>query len=159
MVSLNRRKRFEDYEIGQIFEYESPAISKSDIVAFAQEWDPQLIHIDEAEAVAVHGSLIASGYQTLLVAMRPVMSELMAVTDNIGAAGINDLKWLRPVRPGDILKTKVEVLSKKPSRSKPDRGIVEIGMHTINQKNETVMTLSVPVMMRRRSANPQQVVE
>ena len=146
------KKRFEDYEIGQTFQFESPTISKSDITTFAHEWDPQLIHIDEAEAKLVHGSLIASGYQTLLVAMRPVMFELMAKTNVIGAAGINELKWLKPVRPGDMLSTSVEVTGKKASRSKPDRGIVFFNFKTTNQLGETVMTLEVPAMIERHAA-------
>lgn len=147
------RKKFEDYEIGQVFNFESATISKSDITEFAHEWDPQLIHIDEAEATAVHGSLIASGYQTLLVTMRPVMAELMAKTDVIGAAGINELKWLIPVRPGDKLTMTARVTDLKPSRSKPDRGIVMFNFTANNQKGETVMTLEVPAMMQRRSKN------
>jgi len=154
----SQRMRFEDYQIGQVFEFQSLPLSKSDITEFAHEWDPQLIHIDEAKATAIHGSLIASGYQTLLTAMRPVMAELMVKTDVIGAAGINRLKWLKPVRPGDILSTKVEVTDKKPSRSKPDRGIVMIDVTTKNQNGETVMTLEVPAMMQRRQTTDQEAI-
>lgn len=144
------RKRFEDYEVGQVFRFEASPISRSDITEFAHEWDPQAIHIDEDVAKEVHGSLIASGWQTLLMAMRPVMKEMMAISDVIGAAGVNDLKWIIPVRPDDQLLTRVEVTDKIPSNSKPDRGIVVIDVHVENQNAEAVMTLTAPVMMKRR---------
>ena len=147
------RKYFEDYEIGQVFQFKSPPLSKSDIIEFASLWDPQRIHIDEDAAKAVHGSIIASGYQTLLISMRPVMAELMAKTEVIGAAGINELKWLKPVRPGDVLSTRVEVTNTKASRTKPDRGVVTFNFTTTNQLGDQVMTLQVPAMMQRRASD------
>ena len=147
------RKYFEDYEIGQVFQFKSPPLSKSDIIEFASQWDPQRIHIDEDAAKAVHGSIIASGYHTLLVSMRPVMAELMAKTEVIGAAGFNELRWIKPVRPGDALSTRVEVTNTKASRTKPDRGVVTFNFTTTNQNDEPVMTVEVPAMMQRRASD------
>ena len=87
----------EDFSPGQVYRFRSAPMSADSIKSFAKEWDPQRLHTDEDYATAIHGSLIASGFQTMLEVFRPVMSEMMVDVANIGGMGFDNLRWLRPV--------------------------------------------------------------
>lgn len=143
-------KYLEDFSVGQTFEYDSAPVSKADIIAFAQRWDPQTIHTDEAEATKTHGGLIASGFQTVLLVFEPVMKELMTDVANIGGMGFKDLRWIRPLRPDQPLAVKIEINSVRPSNSKPDRGIMNYTLTATDKTGETVFRTDVPVMIKRR---------
>lgn len=142
----------EDFEVGQTFRFRAEALSRDDIVAFATEYDPQPIHIDEAYAKTMHGGLIASGFQTMLRSFKPVMSELMADTANIGGLGFEEMKWPRPVRPGEALDVEMRVESLTPSRSKPDRGVMAYAIEARNPEGEVVFTTRTLMMARRRAS-------
>ena len=142
---------FEDFEAGQRFVSQGVTLTEASIIDFAIRYDPQRFHIDrEAAGQTPFGGLVASGFQTLGLSFR-MFFELGAIRESgIGAPGIEELKWLAPVRPGDTLHTEVEVIELRPSRSKTDRGIVRMRYATLNQHGETVMTMIVPQIVSRR---------
>ena len=121
-------KYLDDFESGQVFHFRSAPMSSQSIKAFAQEWDPQRLHTDEDYATAIHGSLIASGFQTLLEVYKPIMTELMVNVANIGGMGFENLRWLLPVRADEPLDIEMTVNSVTPSRSKPDRGVMHYSL-------------------------------
>jgi acyl dehydratase len=147
-----RRNLFlDELAVGDRFESKGMTLTEADIVGFAREWDPQPFHIDAEAATKSHfGGLIASGFQTLALAFRMFYQTGVIVDANLGGPGIDELRWLMPVRPGDTLRVMAEVKEIVPSRSKPDRGLLRIGFSVANQRAETVMTATLMVMMRRR---------
>lgn len=143
-------KYLEDFQPGQIYRFRAEPLSKQEIVAFAQEWDPQRLHTDENYATAIHGSLIASGFQTMLQAFKPVMHEMMPEIANIGGLGFDLVKWPRPMRHGEALNIEMEVSSVAPSKSKPDRGVLAYTLRAMNPAGQVVFTADTPVMIKRR---------
>jgi acyl dehydratase len=141
----------EDLAPGQIHRLGRYTVGRDEIVAFARDWDPQPFHVDEAAAAAsIYGGLIASGWHTACVFMRLFVDGLLGRAAALGSPGIDELRWLRPVRPGDTLEGRLEVLEVRPSRSKPDRGIVRLRSVMVNQDQEEVLTFIGNVMFRRR---------
>lgn len=143
-------KYLEDFQPGQIYRFRAPPLSKEEIIAFAQEWDPQRLHTDEAYAIGIHGGLIASGFQTMLQAFKPVMHEMMPEIANIGGLGFDSLRWPLPMRPGETLDIELEVTSVTPSKSKPDRGVLTYALRAMNPARQVVFTADTPVMIKRR---------
>lgn len=143
-------KYLDDFESGQVFHFRSAPMSSQSIKAFAQEWDPQLLHTDEDYATAIHGSLIASGFQTLLEVYKPIMTELMVNVANIGGMGFENLRWLLPVRADEPLDIEMTVNSVTPSRSKPDRGVMHYSLSARNPRGEIVFSTDTPVMIQRK---------
>src|SRR5215467_9369856 len=132
---------FEDYTPGTIFDCGSITIDPAEIVAFALRYDPQYFHTDpEAAKRSAFGGLIASGWQTAGLAMRLLVEGYLSSVASLGSPGIDELRWTKPVRPGDILHVKVNVLDAKLSRTKPDRGIVRSLIEVSNQSGESVMS-------------------
>lgn len=148
-------KGFEDFEPGQRFETTSKSLSEAEMIGFAEQYDWQYFHTDPAAAEASpYGGLIASGFQTLLTAFGLTLTAREWRDNSMGSPGMDNLRWKAPVRPGDTLSVKVEVLATRPSRSKPDRGTVTFGHTVINQDGITVMTFDTMVIIRRREAVP-----
>ena len=144
---------FEDFEVGQRFVSRGVTLTEASIIDFAIRYDPQRFHIDREAAVQTpFGGIVASGFQTLGLSFRMFFELGVIGESGIGAPGIEDLKWSAPVRPGDTVHTEAEVLELRPSRSKPDRGIVRLRFAAVNQHGETVMTLIVPQLVLRRPA-------
>ncbi len=143
-------KYLDDFAPGQVYRFRSDPMSKEAIIAFAKEWDPQRLHTDEDYATTIHGSLIASGFQTMLEVFRPVMAELMADVANIGGMGFDNFRWLRPVRPNEPLDIELTINSVTPSKSKPDRGVLHYTVSARNPKGEVVFSTDNPVMIRRK---------
>jgi acyl dehydratase len=142
---------FEDLTPGRSFSFPPRALSRKEIVDFATQWDPQPFHLDEAAARASHfGGLVASGWQTGSLCMRMIAEGLLNKSTSMGSPGIDEMRWIKPVRPDDPLTLTVSVLEARPSRSKPDRGTVRLGYLLVNGAGETVMTLACWVMFRRR---------
>jgi acyl dehydratase len=132
---------WEDIKAGEVIELGSRAVTKEAILAFAREFDPQPFHADEAAAQrTIWGGLIASGWHTGSMLMRLFYDGFLKDTVSLGSPGIDELKWLKPVRPGDTLSGRLTILETAPSRSKPDRGIVSSLMEVVNQHGEVVMT-------------------
>ena len=140
----------DDFAPGQVFHFRSAPMSTETIKAFAAEWDPQRLHTDEAYAKTIHGSLIASGFQTMLEVFRPIMTELMVDVANIGGMGFDNLRWLRPVRPNEALDIEMTINSVTPFKSKPDRGVLHYTLHAKNPKGEVVFSTDTPVMIQRK---------
>ncbi len=132
---------WEDIKEGDVVELGSRTMEKDRMVAFAREFDPQPFHTDEKAAEAsIWGGLIASGWLTGSVLMRIFYDGYLKDTAGLGSPGIDELRWLKPVRPGDTLTVRLTVLETAASRSKPDRGIVRSLMEVVNQHGEIVMT-------------------
>ena len=141
-VSEHAIRYFEDYVPGLTVDCGSFSISQAEIIAFAQVYDPQPFHLDPvAAAKSPVGGLIASGWQTTSMTMRLLVEHFISGETGLGAAGIDEIRWPRPVRPGDRLHVRGTVLEARRSQSKPDRGIVQSLVEVTNQDGATVMTM------------------
>ncbi len=141
----------DDLPEGYRFDTGSRTLSEADILAFAREHDPQPFHLDREAAEATHfGGLIASGFHTLLTAFALTLEADIWNEASLGSPGMDKLRWLKPVRPGDTLRVSAEVRSSTPSGSRPDRGRAVIAYAVLNQKGETVMTYECVHIFRRR---------
>lgn len=147
-----QERYFDDFEPGQSFDSKGVTLSESQILDFALLYDPQPFHLDkEAAAEGPFNGLIASGFQTLAVAFRIFYQANVINACSMGSPGLDELRWLRPVRPGDTLKVKATVREKRPSKSKPDRGTLFMDYAVTNQKDEPVMTFTAIHILSRRS--------
>ncbi|HEV2054444.1 MAG TPA: MaoC family dehydratase [Methylomirabilota bacterium] len=145
---------WDDIKEGEVVELGSRTLDKERMVAFAREFDPQPFHTDEKAAEAsIWGGLIASGWLTGSVLMRLFYDGFLKDTASMGSPGIDELRWLKPVRPGDTLTGRLTVLETAASRSKPDRGIVRSLMEVLNQHGEVVMTTKGVNFFKRRPAS------
>jgi acyl dehydratase len=146
---------FDDFAVGERFTTRGVTLTESMIIGFALTYDPQPFHIDvEAARESNYGGLIASGFQTLAIGFRMVLETGIFRASSMGSPGFDELRWLRPVRPGDTLHTELEVIEKKPSSSKPDRGILRVAYRIRNQKGEDVLTfLSMHLLKRNGAGN------
>ncbi len=143
---------FEEFNVGDKFSSGGVTFTESEIVSFALQYDPQPFHIDvEAAGNSQFKGLIASGFQTLALVFRMYIQEGM-LKQGMGSPGMDELRWLLPVHPGDTLHMEVEVLSTKASSSKTDRGYVEKLCTVVNQKSEKVLTVRVTQIIRRRES-------
>ena len=142
---------FDDFKAGDELASTGATITEAQIIDFALKFDPQPFHVDVTAASAgPFGGLIASGFHTLALSFR-LFWQTGALNDgSIGSPGIDEVRWLRPVRPGDTLRVRAKVVETRPSRSKPDRGVVRLEYTTSNQKDEVVMTLIGNQLMRTR---------
>jgi acyl dehydratase len=142
---------FDDFEVGERFVSRGVTLSESQILDFAFAYDPQPFHLDlQAAEASPYGGLIASGFHTLVLAFRMFYQEKVINACCLGSPGMSELRWLAPVRPGDTLRSEAEVADKRPSRSKPDRGSVEMAFSVRNQRDEVVMTFRTTIMLARR---------
>lgn len=143
---------FEDYAAGAAYEYGPIVLSEADIVEFGRRYDPQYLHVDANRARSgPYGGLIASGWQTMATAMRLFVDNFLPDGASLGSPGVDDLRWLKPVRPGDALRIRVSVVQTRASKSKPDRGLVETAMEVLNERDEVVATMrAVNFIARRR---------
>ena len=142
---------WEDFEVGERFAGPGISLSEAQILDFALMYDPQPFHIDrEAAAESPFGGLIASGFQTLALGFRSFYQTGAINHASIGSPGFDELRWLKPVRPGDTLHTEIEVKSKRASKSKPDRGTLHLAWEVKNQRGETVLNLIAIQLLRRR---------
>ena len=146
---------FEDIAVGDTLHVGPITIGRDEIIAFAGEFDPQPFHLsDEAAAKTHFGSLSASGWHTVSLFMKMFVAEIQKrpgyQDSSLGAIGIDELRWLQPVRPGDTLRGTSEVIEKKASRSRPEMGVVKTRVTLFNQKDEPVMTMQPIAMFRTR---------
>jgi len=142
---------FEDYLPGSVFEYGEIRVEEAEIVEFARRYDPQLIHIGrDAAASGPFGGLIASGWHTATIMMRLLVDRFLPKAASLGSPGIDELRWIRPVRPGDVLRLRVSILEARRSRSKPNRGMVRTLVEVLNQNAEVVMSLKPVNLIRCR---------
>jgi acyl dehydratase len=133
---------FEDFQPGQVFELGSTSVTEEEIVAFARQFDPQPFHVDpQAAQESVFGGLIASGWHTGSLWMRLYVDSMLGGPSSQGSPGIEELRWLAPVRPGDTLSGRLTVLETTPSERRPDRGTVRIRGELVNQDGVTVLSM------------------
>ena len=145
---------WEDFVEGSLAEYGPRVVTREEIVAFAAEFDPQPMHLDEdAARASMLGGLAASGWHTCVLVNRLLADGLMNQAHAMGAPGVDEVKWLKPVRPGDRLTIHAKVLEKRASRSRPEMGFVNFHFEVRTQAAETVMTLSCPLMVARRPSS------
>ncbi|MFH1602913.1 MAG: MaoC family dehydratase [Pseudomonadota bacterium] len=143
---------WEDYSVGQVREGGSITISAEEIIEFARKYDPQPFHVDQEQAQrSAFGGLIASGWHTASICMRLLCDLYVLETASIGSPGIDELRWVKPVRPGDTLRLKATVIETRASNSRPDMGIVRSRSEVYNQHGELVMHMSGLGMFIRRS--------
>ena len=144
---------WDDYEVGQKFELGSTSFTADEIVEFATRYDPQSFHVDAALAAkSMFGGLIASGWHVNAKLMRLFVDNYVDQRTALGSPGVDEIRWLKPVRPGDRLTAWVECVDKVPSRSKPEMGVIHEQWRAVNQKGELVMTAKGINMVRRRPA-------
>jgi acyl dehydratase len=142
---------FEDYVEGEVHRFGTIAVEADEMIAFAKRFDPQAMHTDpEAAKHTPFGGLIASGWHTAGLVMRLYVEHYLTHVASLASPGLDELRWLKPVRPGDMLSVRVTVLKTVPSKSKPDRGAVTSFVEVINQTGEVVMTYKVVNIIAKR---------
>ena len=143
---------FEDYRVGATYEFGTIAVEEDEVIAFARRYDPQPFHVD---AVAARGSsfggLIASGWHTASLMMRLYVEHYLSPASSLVSPGLDELRWLKPVRPGDTLAVRVTVLEANRSRSRPDRGVVRSFVEVLNQHGEAVLSVKALNLVRCRA--------
>jgi acyl dehydratase len=146
---------FEDFVADSVTEMGSRLITAEEIVAFAAEFDPQPMHLgEEGGRAAGVGGLIASGWHTCAILMRMIVDGFIHDTASMGSPGVEEVRWLRPVRPGDRLTARRTVLATRESQSRPAMGLVTFRFEMLNQAGEVVIELTSPLMVGRRNSPP-----
>lgn len=142
---------WEDYEVGTKYPLGSTTFTADEIVEFARQFDPQSFHVDaEAAKASLFGGLVASGWHVAAKLMRLFVDNYVDKRTALGSPGLDELRWLKPVRPGDTLTASVECASKVPSKSRPNMGVIHEHWSATNQNGELVMTAKGINMVRRR---------
>lgn len=142
---------FDDFAPGDEIELGSHTVTRAEIIAFARQFDPQVFHLDEEAArQTIYGGLIASGWHTGSLTMRLLYDGLIRHCVSLGSPGVDELRWLKPVRPGDTLSGRMTVTDCVPSRSKPDRGIVRSIIELRNQHGEVVVNVRGMSLLGRK---------
>ncbi|HKS89924.1 MAG TPA: MaoC family dehydratase [Stellaceae bacterium] len=145
---------FEDYPPGAVFTAGSIEVSEAEIIEFASRYDPQAMHTDpEAAARGRFGGLIASGWHTGAMMMRLFADNFLSPASSIASPGLDELRWLKPVRPGDMLSLRVTILAARRSATRPDQGIIRSFVEVLNQRGETVMSLKPTSFIRCRPSS------
>lgn len=143
---------FEDIAVGDAVSFGSYTLTEAEIVEFAERYDPQWFHTDPERAVdSMYGGLIASGWQTAAVTMRMLVDEYLSESAAVGAKGVDELRWPRPVRPGYTLSVETEVVDTHAER--PEYGVVDMRVETTNDDGETVFSMLSHPMFTRRDAD------
>jgi acyl dehydratase len=145
---------FEDFAVGEVHKPRGRVrVEKDDIIAFARQYDPQPFHLDEESGrKSIFGRLVASGWHTAALTMRLIAGSEYRAADGTIGLGFDGLRWPIPVRPGDELRIESEVLEVRPSKSRPDRGLIKMRTRTLNQNGEVVQELIANAMVPRRPA-------
>lgn len=134
-----KQRWFEDYEAGEVIELGEYPVSEEEVIEFGKRYDPQPFHIDpEAAKESAYGGLIASGWHTGSIMMRMLVDGFVSEVASMGSPGLDELRWLAPVRPGDVLRGRIRILETRRSASKPDRGLVRLEQEALNQRDEVV---------------------
>lgn len=133
---------FEDFHVGVSFDLGSISVTQEEIIAFARQFDPQLFHLDLEQAKAsFFGELVASGWHTCALYMRLLVDGLFSKVDSMGSPGVDDIRFLQAVRPGDILSGRFTIIETRPSKSRPYLGILRAQGELYNQHGEQVLSM------------------
>ncbi|HET6318538.1 MAG TPA: MaoC family dehydratase [Burkholderiaceae bacterium] len=142
---------WEDFPVGQVREFGAMPVTRDAVLAFAREFDPQPFHIDDAAAErSLFGRLAASGWHTAAMAMRMMCDEYLLESASLGSPGLESLKWLKPVYPGDTLSVRLTTVEARPMASRPEVGLVRSKWEVLNQHREPVLAMEGWGMFRRR---------
>lgn len=144
---------FEDFHAGQVMEFGGHTVTEEEIITFAQQFDPQPFHLDHAAAKdSIFGGLVASGWHICALMMKVLVSGLLLRSSSLGSPGVDEVRWLKPLRPGDTLNVRMKIVETIPSTSKPDRGVLRCEYECSNQHGEVVMRMQTLGMFGRRPA-------
>ena len=147
------QRYFEDYPPGAVYEFGATTVSEDELVSFARSYDPQSFHIDRAAAAgSMFGGLIASGWHTASLTMRMLVENYLSTVASLASPGVDELRWLAPVRPADVLRVRVTVTDARRSRSRADRGVVTSYIEVMNQNDVVVMTVKAVNLLLTRPA-------
>lgn len=142
---------WEDFHVGDVAPMGETLVDKDEVIRFASAYDPQPFHIDEAAArESMYGGLIASGWHTVSMVMRMMVDSYLSKSASLGSPGVDQVRWLKPVRPGDRIRAQRHVLETRASNSRPDMGVVKTRWEVFNQHGELVMTMEGYGMFARR---------
>ncbi len=142
---------FDDIKVGNRFVSPGVTLTEAEIVNFALKYDPQPFHIDaEAARGGPFGGLVASGFQSLALSFRVFYASAPYISAMAGSPGLEEIRWLKPVRPGDTIRTVTEVIEARASKSRPDRGIIKVRRHVYNQNDEEVLSVTAVEFLLRR---------
>lgn len=150
-----RDRYFDDFTVGQTFEFGTYDVTEEEIVRFGQAYDPQPFHTDtDAARSSIFGGLVASGWHTAAMSMRLMVDNFISPAHSLGSPGIDELRFPAPVRPGAKLRVRITIAELRPSRSKPDRGLVRQRLETLDTRDpansEIVLTMTTMGLWRRR---------
>jgi acyl dehydratase len=147
-----KERYFDDFVPGATAEFGPIEVDEDEVIAFAERYDPQPIHTDPAAAAqGPFGGLIASGWHTASLVMRLLVDNYLARDASLASPGIDELRWVWPVRPGDKLRVRATVIEARRSQSKPDRGLVRTKIETLNQDGRVVMSMLAMNLFRCRA--------
>jgi acyl dehydratase len=147
-----QERYLEDYIEGDVHEFGTITATAEEIIDFARKFDPQVFHTDpDGAAKTVYGGLIASGWHTCGLFMRLFTEHYLPGDASLGSPGVDELRWLKPVRPGDVLSLRITITRVKPSHSKPDRGVLFSFCEMLNQAREVVATMQAMNLIRYRN--------
>jgi acyl dehydratase len=146
---------WEDFPVGNVREFGAMPVTRDAVIAFAQQFDPQPFHVDDdAAAAALFGRLSASGWHTCAMAMRMMCDDYLLESSSLGSPGIDNLRWTKPVYPGDTLSVRLTVLETRPMASRLTVGLVSSKWEVLNQHREVVLTMQGWGMFGRRAPAP-----
>ncbi len=149
------RIHHEDVEVGRPVTFGRREVTKDEIVRFAQAFDPQPMHLDEEAAKkSIVGGLCASGFHSCALLMRIYAEDFLNHSTSLGSPGVDEVRWMKPVRPGDILSARLVCIEKRALGSKPEVGLAKAKIEMLNQKGETVMTWEANQLLRVRDPRP-----
>jgi acyl dehydratase len=144
---------FEDFKVGDTFAGGTIDVTQDAIIAYARQFDPQPFHTDsETAKKTMFGELVASGWHTASMTMSLFATSEIRIVNGIIGGGVEQLAWPRPVHPGDRLSVRSEILETRPSRSKPDRGMIRVKVETLNQSGEVVQSFVGQLVVLKRNA-------
>jgi acyl dehydratase len=144
---------FEDFKPGNVIEHGPRLVTREEIVAFAAEFDPQPMHLDEdAARASMLGGLAASGWHTCCLMMRMAADSFVLNSSSMGAPGVDEVKWLKPLRPGSHITLRTTVLDTRTSNSRPEMGFVKVRMEILDDERAILMVLTTSMIMRRAVA-------
>lgn len=143
---------WEDFRIGEKIRLGSRLVTREEMIDFASKYDPQPFHVDEAAATtSIYGGLIASGWHTGAMVMRMMCDAYLLESASMGSPGLDNLKWLKPVRPGDRITAYRTTLESRASKSRAEMGIVKFFWEVVNQNEEVVMSMEGYGLFGRRN--------
>jgi acyl dehydratase len=153
--SRTLRYYWEDFPVGSVRDFGAMTVTREASLAFAREFDPQPFHLDdEAAAASLFGKLAASGWHTCAMAMRMMCDDYLLESASLGSPGIDNLRWLKPVFPGDTLRMRLTVLAARPMNSRPGVGLLQSRWEMFNQHGDGVLAMEGWGMFRMRGDSP-----